>query len=101
MKPMNILLTAASRRVALVRAFRQALDSLGLDGRVVVTDVNPMSPAVHVADRWHLVPMADDPAYVDTLVGLCAEERIALVVPTIDDELEDLAAAGRRFLQVG
>jgi hypothetical protein len=43
LSPMNILITAASRRVPLVLAFRNALGSLGMPGRVVVTDVNPLS----------------------------------------------------------
>src|SRR5699024_1861977 len=58
MKPLTILLTAGSRRVPLVQAFRSALRSLGLPGAVIVTDVNPLSPAVHVADRAYRVPMA-------------------------------------------
>ena len=51
MRPFNILITAGSRRVPLVQGFRTALRSLGLPGVVIVTDVNPLSPAVHVADR--------------------------------------------------
>ena len=31
----------------------------------IVTDVNPLSPAVHVADRAYRVPLADDPDYLD------------------------------------
>ena len=63
---MNILITAASRRVPLVQAFRQALASLGVPGRVVVTDVNPLSPAVQVADRAYRVPLAHDPEYLQS-----------------------------------
>ncbi|MGH9373344.1 MAG: hypothetical protein ACRD15_17625, partial [Vicinamibacterales bacterium] len=51
MIPLNILLTAASRRVPLVLAFQNALRAFRLPGTVIVTDVNPLSPAVHVADR--------------------------------------------------
>jgi hypothetical protein len=43
--PVNVLITAASRRVPLVQAFRSALARQG-GGRVVVTDVNAQSPAV-------------------------------------------------------
>lgn len=88
MTSLNVLITAASRRVPLVRAFRAALRSCGLRGQVVVTDVNPLSPAVHVADQWHLVPMATAPDYLATILGICEAERVGLVVPTIDDELE-------------
>jgi hypothetical protein len=31
--PMNVLITAASRRVPLVQAFQSAIDTLGLPGR--------------------------------------------------------------------
>ena len=40
MMPMNVLVTAASRRVALIQAFQAAIDTLGLPGRVIATDVN-------------------------------------------------------------
>ena len=94
---MNVLITAASRRVPLVQAFQAALRPLR--GRVVVTDVNPSSPAVHVADRAYRVPYSGDPAYIDALSSICPAERIGLVVPTIDDELE--AWRGARALRGG
>lgn len=97
MKPFNVLVTAGSRRVALVQAFRTALRTLGLSGRIVVTDVNPLSPAVHVADRAYRVPMSEDPSYLDEIGAICDAERIGLIVPTIDDELPLFGAARERF----
>jgi carbamoyl-phosphate synthase large subunit len=99
--PMNILITAASRRVPLVLAFRNALGSLGMPGRVVVTDVNPLSPAVHVADKAYRVPLADDPEYLPELLKICGVEGIRLVIPTIDDELELFGASRQRFADIG
>ena len=101
MKRLNILMTAASRRVPLVHAFRNALRTTGGGGRIIVTDVNPLSPAVHVADRAYRVPMANDPGYIAELLSICEAERIGLVVPTIDDELPIIAAATVRFAAVG
>jgi carbamoyl-phosphate synthase large subunit len=97
----DVLITAASRRVPLVQAFRRALIESGKGGRVLVTDVNALSPAVHAADGWYLVPLATDPAYVDALVAICEAERIGLLVPTIDDELVQIAAAVPRFTAMG
>ena len=54
---LNVLITAASRRVGLVRGFQQALHRPGLAGEVMVCDVNPASPAVHIADRAFEVPV--------------------------------------------
>src|SRR5215467_3068501 len=85
---LNVLVTAASRRVPLVRAFQSTLQSFGRRGRVIVTDVNPLSPAVHIADRWYHVPLATAPDYLDAIAGICDAEGIGLIVPTIDDELE-------------
>jgi carbamoyl-phosphate synthase large subunit len=98
---MNILITAASRRVPLVLAFRNALGSLGMPGRVVVTDVNPLSPAVHVADKAYRVPLADDPAYLPELLKICQAEQIRLAIPTIDDELELFGASRQKFADIG
>jgi carbamoyl-phosphate synthase large subunit len=97
----NILITAASRRVPLVLAFRNALGSLGMPGRVVVTDVNPLSPAVHVADKAYRVPLANDPDYLPELLKICERERIQLAIPTIDDELELFGASRQRFADLG
>ena len=101
MRRFNILLTAGSRRVPLVHAFRNALRTVGTIGSVIVTDVNPLSPAVHVADRSYRVPMADDPDYVEELLAICEAENVRLAIPTIDDELPILAAARDRFRAVG
>jgi carbamoyl-phosphate synthase large subunit len=97
----NILMTAASRRVPLVHAFRNALRSSGLPGRIIVTDVNPLSPAVHVADRAYRVPLATDPDYLPELLAICEAEGIRLVVPTIDDELPIFGASRDLFFGVG
>jgi carbamoyl-phosphate synthase large subunit len=101
MKSLNVLMTAGSRRVPLVQAFRHALRAVGIDGRVIVTDVNPLSPAVHVADRAYRVPLATDPDYLPELLDICEAERVRLVVPTIDDELALFGEARDRFAHIG
>jgi carbamoyl-phosphate synthase large subunit len=94
---LNILITAVSRRVTLVRAFRAALERAGVPGRVLVTDVNPLSPGVHVADGAVAVPLSTAPEYISTILDVCRSERVDLVVPTIDDELPVFAAAAETF----
>jgi carbamoyl-phosphate synthase large subunit len=96
-QPLNVLITAASRRVPLVRAFQAALRGLGIPGAVSVTDVNPLSPAVYAADQSFQVPLASDPGYIDAVLALCRAEGIALVVPTIDDELVLFGETRPRF----
>ena len=97
---MNVLITAASRRVPLVQAFQSVL-RIEHRGRVIVTDVDPSSPAVHVAHRAYRVPLATHPEYIDALLDVCVNEEIGLLVPTVDDELEVVARARVRFTDIG
>lgn len=97
----NIVVTAASRRVALVRALQAAVRRLSPGARVIATDIDPFSPAVHVADAAEDVPRSDSADYVDALLAVCDAHDAGIVVPTIDDELETMAAASSRFAAAG
>jgi carbamoyl-phosphate synthase large subunit len=101
MKRFNVLLTAGSRDVSLVHAFRSALRATGNTGSVLVADPNPLSPAVHVADRSFRVPYASAKGYVDELLAICEAEGVRLAVPTIDDELAVFGAARDAFRAIG
>jgi len=96
----NVLITAGSRRVALVQAFQRALRLAG-GGAVIVTDVNPLSPAVHVADHACQVPLSTDPAYPDVVADICVRHHVGLLVPTIDDELPVFSEQAARFARSG
>ena len=88
----NILITSAGKRVALVRAFKSALNKFFPDGKVYTTDMNPnMAPAGYVSDKCFKVPRVTDDSYIDTLLGVCTRHNIGMVVPTIDTELRILA----------
>ena len=97
----TVLLSSAGRRVALLRIFREALRSLGLDGRVLASDLSPTAAAFHDADQGVLVPRVTAPDYVERTLDLCARHGIDLVVPLIDPELAVLAAARPRFEAAG
>lgn len=98
---LNVLMTAGSRRVPLLEGFRRALRDLRLAGAVHVSDVNPLSPTMLVADRSHMVPLSADPGYIDCILELCETERIGLVIPTIDDELPVFSEARKLFEDMG
>jgi carbamoyl-phosphate synthase large subunit len=87
MHEINILVTAASRRVALIRAFGQALKRLGLQGNVITTDLNNLSPGLYFGHKHYIVPLTTDPEYISIIKSICFRERIHLLIPTIDDEL--------------
>ena len=101
MREINILITAASRRVPLIQGFVQALKHLGVQGNVVTTDMNTLSPGLYFSTRHYLVPLTTDERYIPCIKSICFKERIHLLVPTIDDELPIFGAFADSFLAMG
>ncbi|MEZ9269179.1 carbamoyl phosphate synthase large subunit, partial [Vibrio splendidus] len=98
----NILVCSAGRRVELVQAFKSSLKQYQPDGRVFCTDMYPeLSSACHVADAFFKAPRVTDTGYIDFLLSFCIDNRIGLVVPTIDTELLILAENREHFEKHG
>lgn len=97
---MNVLITSASRKVSLVRAFQSALTRRG-GGCVIAVDISPFAPALYVADRYFLVPRSTQPDLIGALARLCEREQVGLLVPTRDEELPLFAEARDRFERIG
>ena len=98
---MNVLFTGGGRRVELLRAFLRARRSLGLAGKIVASDVDPLAPAFQVADVSVLVPRSDDPGYIPRLLEVCREHSVDVVFPVIDPDIPLLAQAAGEFQALG
>lgn len=101
MTPVNLLLVNVGRRVELLRLFRRAYSELGLSGRILATDVDPLAPALQEADAQFLVPRIDDPGFVPMLATICRSESVSLVFPLIDPAIPVLASRRADFEAVG
>ncbi len=97
---MNILITSASRKVSLVRAFQAALAESG-GGNVVAIDVSPHAPALYFADRRFLVSPSTEPQFIEQVLAICSRQNVALIIPTRDEELPLFAEARERFGRAG
>lgn len=97
---MNVAILSASRKVWLVRAFQQAVGLTG-GGRVFALDCDSLAASFVVADEGVVSPRSDAENFVPWLLEFCRRERIALIVPTRDEELPALAAAIDRFDAAG
>ena len=60
-----------------------------------------MSAACQVADLALPVPRCDAPEFIEVMVGICADQGVDLVIPTIDPELAALSRHAGRFRDVG
>jgi len=94
---MNILISSAGRRVALLECFRQSLAELGIRGRVIAIDTTRYSPAGQLADAYHIVPKCTDAYFVAEVLRICEQEEVGLIVPTIDAELPSYANSLAEF----
>lgn len=97
----TILVSSAGRRVALMGCFQDALAAMGIPGRVVATDLSPLSAAFQAADSSFTVPRCTTPEFIPAMLEICRREAVTLVVPTIDTELPAYAAARGEFEKIG
>ena len=71
MADVNVLLTCAGQRVDIVRAFRDGPAAGPHHGRVLVSDLDPLSPALFAADAVVELPPVDDPGYGAAVAAVC------------------------------
>ena len=97
---MNILISSASRKVSLIRAFQLAVAQEG-GGKVIAVDVSPLAPALYLADEHYLVPPSRKPEFLAVMLRLCEQLNIKLLIPTRDEELPFFAEHKEKFADVG
>jgi carbamoyl-phosphate synthase large subunit len=69
--------------------------------RVVGGDTSPYSSGLALVDQPCLMPPPSDPAYVETLLGVCAAEGVEVLFPGSEPELEALSAARDAVARAG
>jgi carbamoyl-phosphate synthase large subunit len=68
---------------------------------IVATDIYETAAGRYFSDYFHRVPRGDDPAYAESMLELCREHGIRLLIPIVDEEFPTLSAAADRFADVG
>ena len=97
----NILITSVSRKVWLVKAFKDAMKYEGIDGKVVSVDINPLSAGLYVSDKHYLIPSSSDQNFIPAVLEICKKEDIKLLIPTRDGELLLFAKNKDKFEKKG
>ena len=95
---MNILLLSVGTRNKIVQYFKK---SLGNDGKVIVTDMSRLAPAIYEADKYYIVPSMKASNYLDVILDICEKEKVSGVLSLIDPELSLLAENVKKFNDVG
>lgn len=95
---MNILITSVGTRNKIVQYFKKEFKSIG---KVVVTDMSELAPAIYEADKFYIVPRIDDDKYIDKLLKICEKEKIDCLFSLIDPELSLISKNKDKFLNIG
>lgn len=95
---MNVLILTAGSRVQTVTYFKRALAG---HGRVITTDASELAPALYAADGHHVVPLISDPEYLPTILRICRDDEISVVLSLLDPELSLLARHVADFEALG
>lgn len=86
-KPITAVIGSAGRRLYLIDWFRRAFETLGVNGRVIVTENDETSASASYGDLARIMPRYSDPAYASALLEMVDEFEPLLFVSVNDYEL--------------
>lgn len=100
-KEYRILFTSVGRRVELVQAFRKAAKDEDVKLKIYAADMSENAPALYFCDEARKICRITNENYIPELLGICGEEQIDLLIPTIDTDLLKLAQNKGAFEKIG
>ena len=98
---LSILFTCIGRRVSLLNSFRRAARDLGINASFLGTDTTRLSSALQLCDKSFLVKPIAHPDYINQLLTIVKNNKVNLLVPTIDTDLLSLAKNKAKFAKIG
>lgn len=96
-KSVNILFTCIGRRVSLLKSFAVAAKKLRINASFFGTDTTELSSALQLCDKAFLVNPVTHRLYINQLLDIVRNNKIKLLVPTVDLDLKLLAQNIRKF----
>lgn len=100
-KEYRILFTGIGRRVELVQAFKRAAKKIGIHLAVFGTDMTDTAPAMHFCDYRRKICGMKERDYIPQLLTICRQDRIDILIPTIDTDLMILSEYAAQFIKIG
>lgn len=85
----------------LLKAFRHAMQELGVEGKILATDVTEAASALHIADEQFIVPRAGNVKYLPVLEKIIQKNKVNVVAPLTDLDLRSLSRHRERLAGFG
>ena len=80
---MNILMPSSGRRFLHIKYFKECQ---GVE-KVITTDIDPLSPGIHAADKCYKVPAVSSVEYLPVILEICLKEEISVIIPLLDTDI--------------
>ncbi|HEY9722882.1 MAG TPA: ATP-grasp domain-containing protein [Oscillatoriaceae cyanobacterium] len=93
--PVKVLVTGANSTVA--QSIIKALRASSLELTIAACDINPFSPGLYRVDEAFLVRRYDDPDYEAEMLDLLRDQRVDVLLPAMEKELQVLAERRARW----
>src|SRR5580704_8989279 len=97
---LNVLVMSAGSipGVAVINALKGQTE---VSVRVIAVDMGDLSAGFLLADARHIVPAANNPDFIPTVRDICRIEKIGVIFPIIDEELQVFADHAESFADEG
>jgi Carbamoylphosphate synthase large subunit (split gene in MJ) len=91
---MKILLTAIGKRIQLINYLKKSCEVLG-------TDCGELVSASCFVDKFFKVPKYNENGYIESLISICNDEKIDMLIPLYEKEYKLLSENREKFIEVG
>jgi len=97
---LTVLVTCAGSMpgVAIINALKKQNE---IPIRVISVDRNPLSAGFHLSDAHYVLPANGGPGDIAAVLKICADEKVEMVFPVIDEELLPFAEKKAEFCARG
>ncbi|KOC31909.1 ATP-grasp domain-containing protein [Clostridium botulinum] len=91
---MNILLTAIGKRVQLIKHLKEKFNVIGVDSGELV-------PSIKFVDKFYKIPKFSEQNYLESLLRICKNEKINILIPLYELEFQTLSKNRDKFKKIG
>lgn len=100
-RELRILFVGVGNQVELIETFLYAAGKLDVKVHLTGCDVSLEAPALYKCHRHYQIPEPGDERHLETLLSICREERIGLVIPEQEKEVFLLSQQKKMFEKIG
>ena len=99
MKEVNILISGAGGAAAIGAI--KSLQMAKVDAKIIAVDSNPLSAGFYLADKFYVVPPANDESFMSEIYKIIKTEKIDLIMPTSGSDILPLSLNKETLEEMG